>query len=183
MAKRIRHKYFDWICELIENHDEYGEDLSYTKLLQHLDSIEFTYILEMDGNRFTDGEDLRYRFGYEMHYQRELIEDNLDGRPCSVLEMMVALAVRCEEIMDSPDEDNRTGQWFWEMIDSLGLGGMTDLNFDAEYVDRVISKFLNRKYKSNGSGGLFTVKKPAYDMRNVEIWSQMMWYLDEYLKI
>lgn len=95
----------------------------------------------------------------------------LDNRPCSVLEMLIALAFRCEEhIMTDPDIGNRMGQWFWNMIVSLGLGSMSDSRFDAAYTDDVISRFMNRKYKRNGEGGLFTVERCKYDMRTVEIW-------------
>lgn len=93
---------------------------------------------------------------------------------------MIALAVRCEEhIMDDPDIGDRTGQWFWNMIVSLGLGSMTDERFDGEYVDEVVDIFLNREYERNGEGGLFTVNDTDRDMRNVEIWYQMHWYLNE----
>ena len=41
--------------------------------------------------------------------------------------MMIALAIRCEEhIMDDPDAGDRTGQWFWSMLVSLGLGSMDE---------------------------------------------------------
>jgi hypothetical protein len=93
--------------------------------------------------------------------------------------MMTALAVRCEEtIMDDALFGNRTGQWFWGMIHNLGLSPMTDSNFDKEYVDEVITRFLNREYEPNGKGGLFTVRHCNRDMRTVEIWCQLSWYLD-----
>ena len=181
MSQRLHDEYFDWMCELI-NHDEYDENLSYKKLLCYLDNVEFTYILEMDENRAQDGIDLRYRFGYEVGYSRELIEDHLDDRPCSILEMMVALSIRCEEgIMDDPDIGDRTGKWFWDMISSLGLDDMTDSRFDEKRLSRVIHRFLCRAYKPNGEGGLFTLKYHRQDMRDIEIWYQMMWHLDEYL--
>lgn len=111
-----------------------------------------------------------------------MIASYLDNRPCSVLEMLIALAFRCEEhIMTDPDIGNRMGQWFWNMIVSLGLGSMSDSRFDAAYTDDVISRFMNRKYKRNGEGGLFTVERCKYDMRTVEIWWQMNWYLDSIL--
>ena len=84
-------------------------------------------------------------------------------------------------IMTDPDIGNRMGQWFWNMIVSLGLGSMSDSRFDAAYTDDVISRFMNRKYKRNGEGGLFTVERCKYDMRTVEIWWQMNWYLDSIL--
>jgi hypothetical protein len=93
--------------------------------------------------------------------------------------MMVALAVRCEEtIMDDALMGNRTGQWFWGMIHNLGLSRMTDPEFDRRFVDDVIARFLNREYEPNGKGGLFTVKHCDRDLRTVEIWWQLSWYLD-----
>jgi hypothetical protein len=104
--------------------------------------------------------------------------EELDG-PCSVLEMMIALAIRCEEnIMDDPLIGDRTRQWFWSMISSLGLSGMTDTRFDNKSVDRVLETFLDRDYKPNGEGGLFTIKRCEKDLRKVEIWYQLLWYLD-----
>ena len=41
---------------------------------------------------------------------------------------------------------------------------------------------MNREYDSDGKGGLFTVKQSKYDMRTVEIWWQMNWYLDSILE-
>lgn len=167
--------YFDWMCQrLCEYHSE-----NYYKLLRYLHDTEFRYLLPMDGNRAEDGIDLRYRFGREHSYDNPLIASYLDICPCSVLEMMVALAIRCEEqIMDDPGIGDRTGYWFWSMIGSLGLDSMNDDNFDLDYVDDVISKFLDREYKCNGDGGLFTVKDCRKDLRSVEIWYQMCWFLN-----
>ena len=177
----LKTRYFDWMCRLVCN-DKYSKKLSYKKLLSYLDTIEFTYILPLDDNRAEDGIDLRYRFGYEFEYEDRMIASYLDDRPCSLLEMMIALAMRCEEtIMANPDYGDRMGQWFWNMIVNLGLGSMTDEKFDTKYIDDVIYIFLNREYKPNGEGGLFTVDNPTRDMRSVEIWYQMCWYLDDIL--
>ena len=98
--------------------------------------------------------------------------------------MMVALAFKVEEqFMDDDDYGNRTGQWFWNMIASLGLGTMNDNDFDEGYVRRVIYRFLDREYESNGKGGLFTIENCRCDLRDMEIWSQFMWYLDDFLDI
>jgi hypothetical protein len=93
--------------------------------------------------------------------------------------MMVALAIRCEEtIMDDTMLGDRTGQWFWGMIHNLGLSPMTESKFDEEYVNYVISRLLNREYEPDGKGGLFTVKHCCHDLRTIEIWGQLSWYLD-----
>lgn len=182
MANKFVKEYFDWICQLISD-DEYFRRSSYQKLLKLLYDREFVFVLGIDGNRAEDGIDLRYRFGYERKYPGAEIAEYLDKRPCSILEMMAALAIRCEEqIMEDPDVGNRTGLWFWNMVINLGLDNMTDTRFDKEYVDKTIDCFLKRKYNRNGRGGLFTVHNNEYDMRSAEIWYQMCWYLDEILQ-
>ena len=94
---------------------------------------------------------------------------------------MIALAIRCEEnIMDDTSYGDRTAQWFWGMITSLGLGDQTDSRIDYIYVDDVIKRFLDRDYEPNGKGGLFTIKNCRQDLRKVEIWYQLCWYLDSF---
>lgn len=171
--------YFTWMYQLVCNNERYSKTLSYRKLLRYLHSVDFEYSIPMDGNRADDGVELRYRFADEKRYDHAMVAEYLDDRPCSVLEMMIALAIRCEEhIMDDPDEGDRTGQWFWEMIVNLGLGSMYDEHFDEDYVDGTIECLLYRSYAKNGKGGLFTVENYKRDMRTVEIWYQMCWYLD-----
>ena len=80
--------------------------------------------------------------------------------------------------MEDHNLGDRTGQWFWNMIVSLGLGSMTDDRFDDTYVQDVLTKFLNREYERNGKGGLFTVEHCQCDMRSIEIWYQMCMFLD-----
>lgn len=171
-------RYFDWMYQLVVD-DRYSKQ-SYRKLFARLHDTEFTYMIPMDGNRAEDGIDLRYRFGRECSYTDTEIASCLDDRPCSILEMMVALSIRCEEhIMDDPDIGDRTGQWFWSMVVSLGLGTMDDVRFDRDYVDDILVHFLVRDYERNGEGGLFTVDHCCRDMRSVEIWYQMSYYLKE----
>lgn len=180
--EQVINQYFDWMYKLVCG-KRYSRRVSYRKLLSKLYETEFSYILPLDANRAEDGIDLRYRFGYEFEYAGPVISTSLDDRGCSVLEMMIALSLRCEEhITCDSDAGDRTGQWFWNMIVSLGLGTMTDTNFDPRIVDEVIERFLNREYNFDGSGGLFTVPNKNYDMRTVDIWYQMMWYIDEVLK-
>lgn len=175
----LNNEYFEWMCELVRD-TRYTRRLSYKKLLKYLHDRDFEFIIEMDSNRAEDGTDLRYRFAYDYKRSGPSTIGYLDDGPCSVLEMMVALAIRCEEhIMDDPEMGNRTGHWFWIMIENLGLRSMSDNNFDERYVEKVIDRFLNREYNENGEGGLFTVRNCGLDLRTVEIWYQMCWYLDE----
>lgn len=169
-------EYFEWLCDIVCG-DRYSKQVSYSNLLTQLFKTEFTYLLPMDSNRAQNGIDLRYRFCRIKGYYGDLV-NYLDG-PCNILEMMVALAIRCEEtIMDDPQKGDRTGQWFWGMIVNLGLGSMDNNRFNAEHVSNRIDIFLNREYEPNGRGGLFTIRNCKYDLRDVEIWYQLCWYLD-----
>ena len=173
----ISNDYFEWLFDLVCE-GRFSKDISYRKLLMALHNTEFTYCISMDENRAKDGEDLRYRFINSQGYDERYVMAYLNN-PCSVLEMMIALAIRCEEnIMDDPKIGDRTGQWFWGMVTSLGLGSMTDSRFDKDYVNETIRIFLDRDYEPNGRGGLFTIKNCDQDLRDVEIWYQLNWYLD-----
>lgn len=175
----LKNRYFEWMYQLVCD-DRYSKKTSYRTLLYYLYNRQFEYSIAMDGNRAADGEDLRYRFGYEQRYSDAMIASYIDDRPCSILEMMIALAVRCEEhIMEDSDLGDRTGQWFWNMIVSLGLGSMTDSRFEVDYVEKVVDRFLDRDYEPNGKGGLFTIESTDRDMRSIEIWYQMCLYLEE----
>lgn len=173
--------YFDWMYRLVVD-DRYSNK-SYRRLFHKLHDTEFAYTIPMDGNRAEDGIELRYRFGREQGYHDAVIANCIDIRPCSILEMMIALAIRCEEhLMDDPDIGNRTGQWFWSMIVSLGLGSMSDARFDPVRVDDILDRFLDREYEVDGRGGLFTIRSPRFDMRSMEIWYQMNCYLNEIIR-
>lgn len=167
--------YFEWLW----NFTKCRGHSQNRKIITLLHNIEFRYSIPMDANREEDGIDLRYRFitevGIPKNYQE--VYGYLDG-PCSVLEMMIALAIRCEEsIMDDPDIGDRTSEWFWLMMKNLGLDYMNDRKFDRDIAEEKISIFLDRRYKRNGEGGLFVVNGRR-DLRKVEIWYQMCWYLD-----
>lgn len=174
----IEREYFDWLCRLVCG-DGFSKQVSYEKLLMYLHDVPFTYSFDMDENRAKDGVELRYRFAHSITPQSHIkdILYQLRGS-CSVFEMMVALAVRCEEWMDNTKYGDRTGQWFWEMVVSLGLGGMTNDRFDLDIVEPAIARFLDRNYEPNGRGGLFTIMNCHEDLRDVQIWYQMCWYLN-----
>ena len=175
----IKKEYFEWLYGMMYRQTRLRHS-SYKELLWFLYCTEFTYTIAQDSNRAADGVELRYTFARE---RGQNVISELSG-PCSVLEMMIALAIRCEDhIMYDPDAGDRTSRWFWGMITNMDLGLMSDARFDQQFVEERVLIFLNRQYDPDGDGGLFTVKNCAYDMRTVEIWYQACWYFDSILEV
>lgn len=178
LRDEIYDQYFDWLCSIVNI-----SSISYEKLLRLLHRVKFRYVNSRDRNRAEDGVDLRFRFAKNRtDLTRNVVSDWHDEEPCSVLEMMIALAIRAEEqIMDDPQVGNRTTQWFWGMVFSLGLNGMSDDMFDLIEARNIIERFLDREYSPDGRGGLFTINNCDYDLRDIEIWTQLCWYLDKFV--
>jgi hypothetical protein len=170
------------MLSLVSSDSDYNRG-SYKKLLSLLHSIEYKPYFELDNNRLIDGIYLRYRFGHEIGYSYHDMDNDESvfmSKPCSVLEMMVALAYRVEEqIMDNNSYGNRMSVWFWSMIVSLGLGKMYDDVFDKDLCIDIVQRFMSHAYSPDGKGGLFTLANPQFDMRDADIWCQCMWYLNE----
>lgn len=176
MSKFIGWHLFDYYHWLLEKIDGYKEPYyNYSLLLNELHSIPFKYGMSMDGNRASDGERLRWEY-----LDEHLIPDLYykDGIPCSVLEMLVALSIRCNEIMIGGEIG--CSKWFWIMIENLDLMKCTDDAFDTGYVHQQIEIWLDRTFKRDGRGSPFPLKKSgSRDQRKVDIWFQMCGYLSE----
>lgn len=164
------HGYFRWLTNKV--YDD-RSSVTYQKLFYKLYETEFVYVLSADSRRASDGCSLRDR------YMRET-GDSIDiNRPCSVLEMLIALANRCEEdIMHNDSLGDRTGQWFWEMIINIGFGNMNDTKYKEEKVDALLYKFMCRDYDDNGTGCAFRTTRNV-DMRRIELWYQMQYHITE----
>ena len=162
--------YFEWLSE-IAIPDRIHRD-SYQKLMLGLYSEDFYWSVANDGNRAEDGERLRMIYENESGFYCEK-----EG-PASVLEVMLALAIDCENcIMYDPDEGNRTYIWFWDMIENLGLSDLDDWSFSVDRFDQIMHIFLGRKYDKDGYGGPFFIEGFGRDMRKIELWYQLNYYL------
>lgn len=165
--------YYQWLLEKVDGHLEPYYD--YSLLLSKLHSMKFTWSIERDSNRANDGILLRKVYMDENNIPDVFYQD----LPCSVLEMMVGLALRCEiEIMGIAGEDN-TAKWFWIMVENLDLMRCDDEHFNGDYVEQQVKIFLNRGYGRNGIGGMFPLKHAKVDQRKLEIWYQMCGFLSE----
>lgn len=180
LKDEIREAYFEYLYWMLCENKDVGF-ITYRQLFDNLHKAVFTYTIPKDANRYSDGEELRRRFYFRQDpqlYTLDECEEHLAGQ-CSVLEMLAALSLRCEEsIMSDPAYGDRTKQWFWNMLGNLGIAGMSDDKFDKEKFDKVMYRLLNRVYRHDGTGGLFKIPNAPEDLRHVEIWTQLLWYLD-----
>lgn len=135
---------------------------------------EFTWFVHNDDNRVVQGKELREDFLEETGAEcsQEWLEQG-----CSMLEMLIALSRRC-----AFEADDTAVEWFWIMIDNVGLRPYVDEEFSDVYnidVDVILERVINRTYDYNGHGGLFPLRNADRDQRKVELWYQMASYLME----
>lgn len=160
--------YFLWLILTIrgESHKEFRS------LLKRLNSLSFYSLVEYDDNRALDG--LRFREIYLTETHREPPVGN-----CTVLEVLIGIAERMSYVLYDPDleSEDQIYIWFWQLIENLHLDPKDDYYRNEEK----INTWLERRYAYNGHGGLFPLKDPIDDQREVEIWYQMQAYLNEIL--
>mgnify|MGYP006988995765 CR=1 FL=1 len=154
-------KYYHWLVNIIGGEGEYSE------LLKFLFDTEFIWIIDGDYNRAADGEYLR----------RVYKGKNTPSTPCSMLEMMVALSVRIEDdIMYDPQFGDRTAQWFWSMIENMGLLNMKDGHFNPILCNEIVHNIMTRKGKKD----LFFCSTFSFQKWNkLEIWQKMCAWLNQ----
>jgi len=174
----VRERYFAWLTSFVV--DGLSQRYSFEKLLWGLFEMDFYSEVENDDNRATDGEALRSDFASCGSADR-LDVSVIFERPCSVLEMLVALSLRIDdEIMWNPAKGCRSAKWFWEMVSNLGLGDLTDDVFEREdgylRMKFAVGRMLGRTYQKDGIGGLFPLPGTDLNMRETEIWYQMNAY-------
>lgn len=183
----VRKEYFQWLCGLV---GVSTPDHSYWLLATELHKKEFYWSVPNDDDRAADGKQLREDFFDETNYRCKDCNlragynclDCLDG-PCSIFEMLIALAIRMEFILSDSSREEQTAKYFWDFIRNLGLESFTDEDFfdrTGPFSLRIIlEKFLERNYTSKGDGGIFPLKRPGKDQRKVDIWYQMSAYISE----
>jgi len=179
---KIDSAYFAWLGNTVDPSGHY--EMLNTFL--H-DCWDFRWSIPMDENREVDGYDLRETFlktccDIDNAYA-EL--GNFESATVSVFEVLVALCFRMEHELDDLQHRPRHAVWFAELLRNIGLGKMINEYWlidsdESEFtVTQIINRLLDRTYDWDGVGGLFPVKDSVNDMREVEIWYQMMAYLDE----
>lgn len=177
-ADQIRDEYFEYLYQIVCSDDV--TRIAWRRLLWHLFNTPFRIsFIQMDVCRIQNGLALRNEFADECNIPRDVVWGCLEDLDGSVFEVMIALCLSMENnIMASTEYGDRTSLWFWMMIDSLGLNGMNDINYDPETVDYILDCFMDREYGPDGKGSLFYVPNCKKDLRYVEIWYQACEFLN-----
>lgn len=174
-------RYFKWLVDQLNDKNHDPEE--YSELLSFLHTVDFYYSVWFDENRLKDGEALRWHYivDSKADYIDEMEFNNQYGSlPVTVLEVLVALSRKIGlDLMYDPQYEYNIGYWFWKMLKNIGIGWMSNDIFDMNEAMVKVHLFLDRRYKRDGSGGIFTIKNPKIDMRKEELWKQVNHYLNE----
>ena len=98
------------------------------------------------------------------------------------LEILIQLAIKMDSVLYDSKHGIRTEEWFWHMLGNMGLMQYDNPNFDENAVDKILEKFVNRRFKRNGEGGPFPLERPVNSCRTTCWWYNLNAYLDENFK-
>ncbi len=151
----------------------------YSQLIEWLFTRPFYYILPRDANLYEDGISLRYHFGVSRRIDQASISYEIDISPCSMLEMMVALCEKLDNITHT--EDFGVEDWFKIMLESTEYNGLSNGYFNEVAAEAITQRFEHRQFDGqNGLGSLFwTEKGYDEDVTNIDIWRQAMRYCEK----
>ena len=167
-------RYLEWLYGQIGSVRNRNPTRSFWKLARQLYTKEFVWTVPNDDNRVEDGRDLRLEF-LDLYDE---IADEWVNLGCSMLEMLVALSRRAafEETSKTPLD------WFWTFLQNISVDWFNDKVYTREaeaLIDDTLDTVIYRRYAANGRRGLFPLKYPDRDQRDVELWYQLAAYLQE----
>lgn len=166
-------QYLRWLYSQVLPIESRKSVRTFWALLRQLYVKEFVWYVPNDDNRLEDGRDLRYEF---------LALEDLPDDPewtslgCSILEMLIGLSRRLAFQMDGEPRF-----WFWQLLENIGLDKYNDRYYknSEEEVNEVLERVIWRNYDEDGRGGLFPLRHPDDNQREVELWYQMSAYILE----
>lgn len=157
--------YYLWLDSLVN-------DGNHESLIRYLYEQPYRWQFTLDENRAAGGINLRRTFAYENGVELK----DVGFGPCSVLEMLIALAGRMTDMLTMDIFD-----WFWSLISNLKLDRFDDGHFDERGISYILNVWLDRKYDERGNGSLFPLRGYSGDCKNLDIWTQMnIWIAENY---
>lgn len=172
----VSEDYKKWLLSIIS--DSYLDFNRYSLVIDFLFTSEFRFTNNLDSNRAFDGSDLRISYCRDKNLPASSYDSINNTYHCSILEMMIGLANRCDTtIMWDDDIGPQAGRWFDVMMESSGLTELDNKHFSQKKAIKIINRIYNRTFDPDGLGGLFYVPGTKQDLRKTEIWYQMHEYL------
>lgn len=153
-------RYFNELIDIVDGR-------GYENLLLHMFNTPFYCKVHNDSNTLHHCRDLRNECN--AHHDDDY----------NVFEFFIALARGMDDILHDLQHGDRTADWFWMMMENMGLTQYTNPNYDEKRVDVVIQNFIERRFAKNGEGGPFPLKRPLGNMRRTEWWYALNWYVEE----
>lgn len=172
-------QYLTWLYRQVASISLKNPARTYWSLARQLYTKEFVWLVPNDDNRVEDGRDLRYEF----------IDDaDIYDAPnewidlgCSFLEMLIGVSRR----LSFEGEKGTPSEWFWMIMENIQLDRVTDQIYSRNpdtigaEIDDILERIIWRQYDYDGLGGLFPLRMPVEDQREIEMWYQMSAYLLE----
>lgn len=165
--------YLHWLYSQVGDVNRRSPSRTFWSIFRLLYRKEFVWFIPNDDNRAGDGRALRYEFLSDNHITE--VDRNWMELGCSFLEMLLGLARRlCFE------SGGTTADWFWHLMGNLQLDIYRDsVQIPHDEVEDILNTVIFRTYRRDGLGGLFPLKHPRRDQREVELWYQLNAYLME----
>ncbi len=166
--------YFKWLYQQVGSVRRRNPARTHWNLLRLFYTEPFAWWVPNDDNRAFDGLELREQFFAET--EGVVRDESWEELGCDLFELLVGLSRRLSFLTGEASD-----VWFWIMIENLGLYQYNDsVDVPKETVKEVLEGLIWRTYDPDGNGGLFPLRNPTVDQRDVEIWYQASSYLEEH---
>ena len=169
---KLSQAYYEWLV-----YDILNSRPNWFPILKVLHSRDYIPMLIMDDSRAKDGINLRdiYMSRVSGSYAVQQGCNPWGDTPCSMLEMMIAFAMRIkEEFYSEYDQITDMNTVIFSMfLSSMGIDTET---ITEDELNNIIDIFICRQYDPSGKGSLFNLsgKTMDIDWRQPPIWNQML---------
>lgn len=168
--------YFLWLFRRV--------DPDYSNLSRYLHTKPFIAVIDLDDNRIGDALREREIFIDTVNHGLSAKDVNeLMSMPVSIFEVLVAIAIRIDFIMDDLISPPRVDEWYHELLKNLELDYLSDDHWRntpllLEEIDERLNVFMYREYGDDGKGSLFPITSDVIvGWKSIELWYQMNQWL------